>query len=165
MGDIFIEQIVRKQTGAGEKSILSLLSVLAAGVFCAGFFFNRYIICALGILLAVAAYFYKRHMDVEYEYCLVNTQLDIDKVIANSSRKSLISVDLKNIEVLAPLNSKYLSRLDNLKSYDFTSGDKNARIFVLVVRTDKETVKINFNPNNKLMDAIYNMARGKVFAD
>ena len=37
--------------------------------------------------------------------------------------------------------------------------------FVLVVRTDKESIKIIINPNNKLMDAVYKMAPSKVFAD
>lgn len=163
MGDIFIEQIVKKHTGAGQKGIFSLLSVLAAVIFCAGFFFNMYI-CIIGILVAVGAYFYKKNMDVEYEYCLINGQLDIDKVIANSSRKELISVDIKDIEVMAPFGSSNLDRFSTMKKLDFSSGIDSDRIFVMVVRTDKETVAIQFNPNNKMMDAIYSMARGKVFA-
>lgn len=164
MGDIFIEQLVKKQTHAGQKSIVFILSLLAAVLCFAGFFFN-YILLIPGVLVAVVAFIYFRNTDIEYEYCLVNTQLDVDKIIAKSSRKHLLTVDLKNLEIAAPINSDRLSRLTNVKIVDYSTGEENVQTFALVVRTDKELIRIIFNPNNKLMDAIYKLAPGKVFAD
>lgn len=164
MGDIFVEQLVKRQTQSGQKGMIFLLSLLAAVLCFAGFFFNNIILLPAAVLIVIAVLYY-RNSDIEYEYCLVNTQFDVDKIIAKSKRKQLLSVDLKDLEVAAPVNSERLSRLNNLKTYDFTSGVENVQTFALVVRTDKETIKIIINPNNKFMDAVYKMAPRKVFAD
>ena len=89
----------------------------------------------------------------------------MDKIIAKSKRKQLISVELKNLEIVAPIGSDRLIRLNNIKTLDFSTGENNVQTFAMVVRTDKESIKIIFNPNNKLMDAIYKMAPSKVFAN
>lgn len=165
MGDIFIEQLVKKQTNAGQKSIVFILSFLAAVLCFAGFFFNFFILFIPGILLAVGAFLCYRNSDIEYEYCLVNTQLDFDKIIAKSSRKHLMTVDLKNLEIAAPINSSRLSRINDIKTVDYSSKDSSVQTFAMVVRTENQAVKIIFNPSNKLMDAIYKLAPRKVFAD
>lgn len=164
MGDIFVEQLVKRQTQSGQKGIIFILSFLAAMLCFAGFFLYNLLLIP-GAVLVVIAILYYRNTDVEYEYCLVNSQFDVDKIIAKSKRKQLICVDLKNLELAAPVNSDRLSRLNNIKILDFSTGEKNVQTFAMVVRTDKESIKIIFNPNNKLMDAIYKMAPGKVFAD
>ena len=164
MGDIFVEQLVKRQTQSGQKGIVFVLSLLAAMLCFAGFFLYPIILLPAAVS-GIIAFAYYRNTDVEYEYCLVNTQFDIDKIIAKSKRKQLISVDLKNLEITAPVNSDRLSRLNNVKVFDFSTGEKNVQTFAMVVRTDKEAIKIIFNPNNKLMDAIYKMAPSKVFAD
>lgn len=164
MGDIFVEQLVKRQTQSGQKGIIFVLSLLAAVLCFAGFFLYNIILLPAAAVVGIAVWYY-RSTDIEYEYCLVNSQFDVDKIIAKSKRKQLISVDLKNLEVAAPVGSDRLIRLNNLKTLDFTTGEKNVQTFAMAVRTDKESIKIIFNPNNKLMDAIYKMAPGKVFAD
>ena len=55
----------------------------------------------VGIL--VLAYFLIRRMNVEYEYTLTENILTVDRIRAKSTRKRLLSVDVKHFDVFAPL--------------------------------------------------------------
>lgn len=164
MGDFFVEQLVKGKSQASQKGIAFILSFLAAVLCFAGFFF-KFILLIPGAVLIIAAIIYFRSTDIEYEYCLVNSQFDIDKIIAKSSRKHIISADIKNLELAAPLNSDRLKRYTNIKTFEYISADTKLQTFVFVIRMEKETIKIIINPSNKLMDAVYKMAPGRVFAD
>ena len=47
---------------------------------------------------------YKLSFKIEYEYTLTNTTLDIDKIIAKSERQRMLSFDIKDIELMTPMD-------------------------------------------------------------
>lgn len=56
--------------------------------------------------------------NIEYEAIIVNNEMDIDKIIAKSSRKRMITVKLNGVEEFGNFDSNTATRL-NSKNFDF----------------------------------------------
>ncbi|MBE6852098.1 MAG: hypothetical protein E7505_01290 [Ruminococcus sp.] len=101
--DSHAEQIVKKSDGGSDnlKRMLCLAGGVAAGVLliAAGMFLRLAIV---GSLLGVAALYggilLSSNFDVEYEYIIVNGELDIDKILGKKKRKSMLTVKASDFE-------------------------------------------------------------------
>lgn len=97
--DTFKEFIVKKELTASEKTnrIFIMICGIALGFFFVLFTLGTTLIM-IGILFAgLSVYFAYQLVTrffVEYEYILTNSDLDIDKITNQSSRKRLCTVDL-----------------------------------------------------------------------
>ncbi|OJU15297.1 MAG: hypothetical protein BGN88_15520 [Clostridiales bacterium 43-6] len=104
--DTFFEQLVIKKKTPPEKMMIVLIWIFAAIVILlllVIFFFQLLDkISLLGMIAAFlvgfGAYKYTSRLDIEFEYSVTNGELDIDKIIARSTRKRLISVSCKDVE-------------------------------------------------------------------
>ena len=164
MGDIFIEQLVKKKSSSSDKAPVYVVSLLAAILFFFGLFFNL-IIAIPGIGLGVLAYFLYRNTEIEFEYCLVNSQLDIDKITAKSRRKHLITLELKEAELIVPKDSDRIRRYanPNVRELDFSTHSERATFAIIITDEKKQLTRVYFDPENKMMNAIYKMMPSKVF--
>ncbi|MCR5816029.1 MAG: DUF6106 family protein, partial [Ruminococcus sp.] len=94
--DVYKEQnVVRAQTGNDRFAKIAVLVIgliVAFGLF---FLTASFGIGGLGLILAGGALFLAYYMttsfDNEYEYLLTNGEMDFDKIIAQRSRKRLIT--------------------------------------------------------------------------
>ena len=100
MGDFYTEQLIKKKTDGKDIAIKILLIVLTVISFFIVFLLPLLIL--VPILFIVADVFLFRRMDVEYEYIYINGDLDIDKVMHKERRKHMLSVNVKDVEMLAP---------------------------------------------------------------
>ena len=102
-------------------------------------------------------------MDVEYEYIYINGDLDIDKVMHKERRKHMLSVNVKDVEMLAPEGAFQLQSYKAGKIYDYSSGIPSApNRYVLVFTRSGETFKVLFEPNSDLVEGFFLMAPRKV---
>ena len=103
--DIFCEYMVKREKGA--KEVLQTVGIILAAVLLSGvlFLFNSYLF-GLGLLLIAGvwygAYVLISRSNVEYEYIVTSTVLDVDRILARRSRKRILSIDLKEIEACCP---------------------------------------------------------------
>lgn len=117
--DIYLEHMVkRKKTGA--QTVFVVLLCLAGAVLSVVLFALTFIIgvsmqqAGSGIgqitsfvgLLLIAAMWYGVYLligmqNVEYEYILTNSELDIDKIMSKKGRKHMITLDFKNVIICA----------------------------------------------------------------
>ncbi len=164
MEDVFIEQLVQKKSSSSDRMPVYGVSLVAAVVFFAGLFFQL-LLCILGIALGVLAYFLYKNTDIEYEYCLVNSQLDIDKIIAKSRRKHLVTLELKDAEMIAPKESDRIRHLanPNVKEQDFSTHSERATFVIVIADEKQQMMRVYFDPDNNMMNAIYKMMPSKVF--
>ena len=75
--------------------------------------------------------------DLEYEYLFVNGEFDIDMVMAKSKRKKVMSVNLSEADLIAPLNSHkmdYYNGNQKMKTIDFSSGIEDHKRYAMIVR-------------------------------
>lgn len=102
--------------------------------------------------------------DLEYEYVFVKGELDIDKIMGKARRRRCISIDMGNIEIIAPEDSHLLDSYKNKKSkqMDFSSGIKENKRYVAFGNYKNESTCIIFEPNEKMLDNMKSMAPRKV---
>ncbi len=164
MNDTYVEVMVARKknplVGAGRIAcyVLSVIFFLL-GIVGTGF------MLIIAAALAAVAYFVFPRLDIEYEYLYIDREISIDKIMSKEKRKNVYTVDLNKMECIAPVNSHELDsyKARNLKVYDFTSLEEDARVYSIVYETGKEgTVLVNFEPNEEMLRAIKNVFPRKV---
>ena len=116
MGDFYTEQLVKRQKASSTtliKAILIILTVLSVVLI----FMIPFGIIGPVIMIALDVFLF-RSMDVEYEYLFVNGSLDIDKIMAKSRRKNMFSMEMTDLEMMAPSGSPELRPYQKQKKTD-----------------------------------------------
>ena len=164
MNDTYVEVMVARKKSPmvdvgrillyGLAIACLLLGVLGNGVFFIG-----------AAAFAAVAYFVIPMFDLEYEYLYIDKEISIDKIMSKEKRRHVLTLDLNGMEVIAPARSHELDsyRARNLKMYDFTSKEEDAKVYTIVCAKDKEgTVLVNIEPNEEMLRAIRNVFPRKI---
>ncbi len=102
-------------------------------------------ILALGIWLLSG-------VNVEYEYIITNNEMDIDKIIGRRKRKRMITVDISKATEFGTFPSE--EEVDADATVHATSGVEKDAHYLLVEHSGYGTVKVIFNPNERMREAI-----------
>ncbi len=162
--DVFNEQLVKIKNGVGV-TLLKIAIILFAVAFTILvpllFIDQMYVMAFYGYVMLtiwVCIFVFWKRFHREYEYIFTNGILDIDKVFAKRSRKRIVSIDIENVEVIAPVNASCFAQdmksLGNADQYDCTSNDKDAFSCYLIGMTKQGKVCIMFDPNKKMLKAM-----------
>ncbi|MEF2805691.1 MAG: DUF6106 family protein [Massilistercora timonensis] len=160
MSDYYTEQLIKKQTTMKDVFLkallvsLSIVSVLIVFLFPLGIIIPVAVIAATVILI--------RRLDVEYEYLYVNGDLDIDKIMHKAKRKRVFSMNVNDLEVLAPIDAIELRQYQRAKALDYSSGTGRGRLYALVVTEHGQQKKIIFEPNDTIVEGFFLLAPRKV---
>ena len=152
--------VSRKKSAMDYALILAAIFVALMITFVLGVFLTVQLYGMIAFLLIAAAwygaYYFVTSRNIEFEYCFVNGDLDIDQITARKKRKQLISVKLKNAEILAPVTEKYQHQYKNdsvQQTVDASMGDKSILdFFVIYNQTDGKKTKVIFTPNQKMLE-------------
>lgn len=154
--DNIAEQLVQKRKTSADlikKVLISAGALIISSFFMfiaiyLGFYVS--VIFAVGIL--AGAVWLLGNFSIEYEYIITNNEMDIDKIIGRRKRKRMITVDVKNAENFAPYPSEEDVNAD-VTVHAYTGSETNA-YYLLVNHSGYGRVKIIFNPNEKIREAI-----------
>ena len=105
---------------------------------------------------------------MEYEYILVNNELDIDKIMSRTRRKRQISYDLNKMVIIAPMDSHHMDSHKNnrnLKRVDYSSLVEGNKKYAMVIYMEKENQFVIFEPNMAMLNMMKKNAPRKVFID
>lgn len=107
-------------------------------------------------LAGLATYFVFLNLSVEYEYLFAEGGLSVDRIMGRARRKKMFDCEKDDVQMVAPADSYVLKDYVNqdTKEKDFTSGRKNAKVYALVYRKGAESLKILFEPNEKMLNAM-----------
>ena len=119
--DIFCEYMVKHKKGVKER--LQTTGIIIAALLLS------FILLAFSLLLlglapllicgtVYGAYWLISRMNVEYEYIVTSSILDIDKIMARRSRKRILSLDLKGISICQ--HAKDMPNQQGIKIIDAT---------------------------------------------
>lgn len=154
--DNYCEQLVTKvRTGADIAKIagISLGAVLLASVC---MFFAMALGATVLIIIAVAVLalgiWLLSGLGIEYEYIITNNEMDIDKIIGRRKRKRMITVDLTKTEDFAAFPPP--GDIDADTTVHATSGTEKNAHYLLVEHNVYGKVKVIFNPNERIREAI-----------
>lgn len=166
MADIFNEIMVRKRITPMRWAFdillvftgvnLGILSMIYLGILAA---------VAVPLLIFIVPWLVKTRY-VEFEYVLTNDQLDIDRIVGKSRRKQLYSIDVRGIEILAPMIVDYkddFNKGEFKKSVDCSTDREMPGRWFLIFNDDREgRTRLVFEPNAKMVRNIAALAPRKV---
>lgn len=163
MDNIYEQLVQKKRTTADTIKIVAISvgsTAAAAACVIAGLLFGLAILWGAAIGIIVLCVWLINGMKIEYEYILTNNEMDIDKIIGRRKRKRMITVDLSKAEDLGKYPSKTEAGADTTV-YATTGLEQNAH-YLLVQHKDYDKVKVIFNPNEKLREAIAHEVPGSL---
>ena len=167
MTDMYSELLVKKEQTVKDQAIKILLIFLLVFTAIAGLILTP-LAWVLTIGLGIAAYFVLPLLDLEYEYVFVNGELDIDRIASKAKRKRMKSFDLAKMEIMAPVNSHrmdYQNHNTNLKVLNYSSGEKDHKVYAMIIPDEKDVYKVLIEPDRELLDNIKKSCPRKVFED
>lgn len=111
---------------------------------------------AFAVGIAVLVVFLVRRVNVEYEYAITGSKLDVDVIRGKSSRKRMLSVEVRSFDILAPVESA--EQIKELKKtaqsvFKAVSGDKAEGCWYAMFSSgDTGRTILVFQPNQRVMD-------------
>lgn len=153
--DNIAEQIVEKRrTGADTaKKILISAAALVIASFCMYLAIMGILTMVIFAVLALGGgVWLLGNFNTEYEYIITNNEMDIDKIIGKRKRKRMITLNISQAEEFAPYPPEKAVTADaTVHAY---SGSETDAYYLLVNHSDYGKVKLIFNPNQKMREAI-----------
>ncbi len=159
--DNYAEQLVkREQTGSDKrkKALTYVFGIMMAAVLLMTVVLTfGSIMSIIAVVLAIAAVYgtfaFGESMQVEYEYLMTNGEMDIDKIIAQKKRKTLITVDVRKFESFGKYddstdedeNMTVVICSDNIASHEYYA-DLN--------HPEHGSTRIIFSPSSKMLEAM-----------
>ena len=113
----------------------------------------------------IAFYFIFPKLNVEYEYMILNHDLQIDAIYNKSKRKHMLSFDIQSAEIIAPKKSPRLNAFHPDKTYDFTSGNENADVYAVMISLDQKNSCVYIEPDRKMIEHMRQWMGSKMFLD
>lgn len=165
MGDVFKEQLVKSKPSSKDKLqkvlvIVGAILVSTLAFMFGGALFGPIIVVAVVWGAVYASAFFKK----EYEYSLTNNELDIDVIYNKQRRKRLISIDMKQINVMASIkDDKYTHEIARgQKVIEASDGDSKQNTYAIVYGHNGQTLKILVTPNEEMLNLLQRQAPNKV---
>lgn len=152
MNDTFCEQIVQRKTKPTDVAI-KVLSIVAIVVLVLSSAVLGLLMWLVAIIFGmVAVMFIFPRLNVEYEYSLLNHELNIDVIYNRAKRKHLLSVDLKEAEAIAPRSSHQLDSYHDFVMKDYSTADASETPYAIMCSVSQQMNCILFNPNEEMLD-------------
>ena len=166
--DSIIEHLVHKDRDIKDKAKKWLI-VLVAIILCmiAFRFLKSFGLFGCAIIIYLA---YKLMMvtDVEFEYCLINGDMDIDKIFSKSRRKRYISFEAVDVEIVAPASSARIKEYDryNPKLYFAAKNMQESGNYAIITNTSADgKAKIIIEGTEEIITQLRKYMPRKVFED
>lgn len=146
--DIFCEYMVKRKKGA--KEIVQVVGIVFAAIL-----ISLLLLVFLGDLSFwficgtwYGAWWLISRNNVEFEYIVTSTILDIDKITAKRSRKRILSVDLKEISSCSTI---YGTSSENIKIIDATPNGAEDGVYAVDFDKNGTRTRLLFKPNKKML--------------
>ena len=151
MNQLYAEAGVKRKNDIKSSGLRALVVVgIIIGVLfiLLGGFFS-----IAGIVLAVVLVWLYPKLNIEYEYVFVDGQIDFDRITGKSKRKTMLRIDLEQVEIIAPQGSHALDGYTyvELVKKDFSSNDKNSKPYIIIASVKDKKYRISFEPNEKML--------------
>ena len=121
MNDSYKELLVSKEQGVKDKLIrvVSIIPTVLAGLLT--LLTGNILIFIIAVAFGVLDYFVFQWTSIEYEYLYLDKEITIDKIMAKTRRKRVLTIDVNKIEILAPEKSYQLDSYRNrqVKAIDY----------------------------------------------
>ncbi len=159
MDNYFYEQIVEvKNNEEGKKLRVVIIALSILAVLVLNFFLAIIGTIVSVILLVIVFKVFLPKLNIEFEYAITNNYLQIATIYNKEKRKENATIDIREVELIAPANSTKMEYYRNTKKVFFISGDQNAQLYSILVKTDKGLQNILIEPDDRLVELMKKQA-------
>ncbi len=164
MNNLYTEANVKKKVTTKDTMIKFAVIAAVAALLIVGVLGLNMLLILLSVIGAVCAFTFLPRLSVVYEYIFCDGQLDFDKIMAGEKRKHLYRLDFENVTIMAPANSHALDsyKLNASKVLDYSSMEKDHKVFGIVECAGEKQTLIYFEPNEKMISFIKQKAPRKL---
>lgn len=166
MNDALYEQLIARRPKPYDLPLRILIILVIVAVAVLGMPFIGILSFVIAVILAVLAYYFVfPKLNVEYEYIILNHDLQIDAIYNKSKRKRLKNLDIQSAEIIAPKGSPRLHSYKPDKVYDYSSGNPFGKAYAIMMPMDQKNVCIYIEPDAKMIDHMKQWMGMKMFQD
>lgn len=166
MNDAFYEQLVTRKSRSIDFLIRILIVVFIAMVAIVGILFIGFLAFFIAVLLAMGAYYFIfPRLNVEYEYTLLNYDIDVAAIFSKEKRKNITSFDIRQAEIIAPKGSPRLNAYHPAKTHDFSSGEADAKVYAVMIPLEAGVSCIFLEPDQTMKEHIKSWTGMKFYED
>ena len=159
MDNYFYEQIVEvKNNEEGKKLRVVIIALSILAVLVLNFFLAIIGTIVSVILLVIVFKVFLPKLNIEFEYAITNNYLQIATIYNKEKRKENATIDIREVELIAPANSTKMEYYRNTKKVFFISGDQNAQLYSILVKTEKGLQNIVIEPDDRLVELMKKQA-------
>jgi hypothetical protein len=167
--DAFIEKLVVRQKDFKDKLII-LGMIVAVLVLIPILLSIPSISSIVIIIIAGLVYITYRVIaskNIEFEYIVVNDDIDIDKIISKKKRSRIFSASCKDFEILAKLNgSHYDDNFKNIRNrIEAVSSMNSNDVYFAVLNYRGEKTIVFFEPDDRMLNVFKTYIPRKVIPD
>ena len=169
--DFFTEYIIKQKKSNFKILAAAGMIILTIAVWLITLPFSVLPLASSFIVLIDAAVAYGAYLvitsfNIEYEYCVTNSEMDVDKIINRRKRKRIVTLKFTGIEIMAPVNDSRFRDEENGEFADVImaaiSPDHPDAYFIIFEKDGKRT-KLIFNPSEKIVETAAVFAPRKVY--
>ena len=156
--DSFKEQIVRKNLSQKDKMTKYMLMIASVALAAACFLlllgspFMMIGVLAAGLAL-FGGYHLTTRMDVEYEYIFTNGEVDVDKIIAQRSRKRLVTFKCSSVTAFGKAEGHEIDS-DTTLVYATASEDELIVYYAEFTHKSLGKTTVVFTPDSSILSLV-----------
>ena len=166
MNDALYEQLISRRPKPYDLPLRILIILVIVAVAVLGMPFVGILSFVIAVILAVLAYYFVfPKLNVEYEYIILNHDLQIDAIYNKAKRKRLKNLDIQGAEIIAPKGSPRLHSYKPDKVYDYSSGNPSGKAYAIMMPMDQKNICIYIEPDAKMIDHMKQWMGMKMFQD
>lgn len=152
--DTFVEQIIRRKSFF-SKYVVKILAVLVAlALIGLAYWFFTSIFPFFFAVICILLFFAFVYTVREFEYSFINGDVDVDRIDGKRKRKSVLSINCKEIKSMAPCADGSEITGDFTEKHDFSIGPRSeGRWYFIAEREDETRILVYISPNERLLDA------------
>ncbi len=155
--DYFAEYIVKRKKQAKDFLIIIATVILALIVTLISLIATLYI-SGLALLLAGVAWWGAYRIintrNIEFEYILTNSELDIDKIMGKSERKRLLTIDLTHIERSANIGDESFEQQGNKTVLNYAGDLTSDGLYFIDFSKEAEAYRVIFQPSRRILEGL-----------
>lgn len=155
MHDTFYEQIVRVQLTM-KQHLLRMLTIVGPIILLYLFvIFVGFFGITLGIIaIYLSLRFLYPRFKLEYEYSIVEKEFSIAAIFNKANRKDYVTLDLAEVELIAPSDSPKLANYKNGTTKSYTSQTADAKTYTIVTYDKGNVCRYIIEPDEKMLHAL-----------
>lgn len=152
--DTFVEQIIYRKKTKTQVALAALIMALTSILVVMLFLFLRSLAFVLMLPLGWLMWWLLSGMNIEYEYCITNGDIDVDRIVARRKRERVVSVALKKVESAGRYEPEKWQGRQVDRLVFAAPSEKEEDLYYFSYRSKKRGYTlVVFQPNERVMEA------------